>query len=94
MAEEPKPPPRPSYTGGSVKGEYTVQMDELRLAVLGILVSIGLTTGFSIGFGGGWSGAGWGTISGLGMVVLFGVLVRWRRTSNRLAKRMDWLVRR
>jgi uncharacterized membrane protein YedE/YeeE len=62
-------------------------LNELRLAVLGILVGIGLTVGFGV------QGAWWvRTAAGAGAFALSMALLRWRASRHRLMAAMHWLT--
>jgi hypothetical protein len=71
---------------GSVNRTIERGLNELRLAVLGILAGIGISVAF--GVGGDW----WRELAaGVGAVVIAGALIRIKRSRNKLMSLMHWL---
>jgi len=73
----------------TVSATATVErgLNEIRLAVLGIIITIGLTVGLGV------EGAWWVKLAaGAGSFVLSSVLLRWRRTRHRLMSAAHWLT--
>lgn len=88
------------FTLDAEPGEYTIQgadadvtvervLDEVRLALLGILLSIGLAVGF--GVPGPWyAGVAWGVAA----TVIAAAAFRWPRSHRSLARLMHWILDR
>jgi hypothetical protein len=88
------------FTLNAEPGEYVVQgapanlsvervLDEVRLALLGVLLSIGLTVGF--GVPGPWCV---GVASGVMATLVAAVALRSRRVQRWLARLMHWVLGR
>jgi DNA-directed RNA polymerase subunit RPC12/RpoP len=71
----------------TVQGVVERNLNDTRLAVLGILVAIGLGVGFGVAPPV-WAGA----LAGLGSVVVFGWLIHWPASRRRLMDLMHWLT--
>jgi hypothetical protein len=73
----------------SISAEGTVErgLNEIRLAVLGILVGIGLAVGF--GVPGPWQAQ---LVAGLGSFAAACLAIRWSRTRHYLMAFMHWLT--
>jgi hypothetical protein len=68
-------------------------LEALRLTVIGILVTLGVTVGAALGFDiGGWSGVGAGIVAVLSVPFALTVAFRNRRTRQWLAILADWAV--
>jgi hypothetical protein len=74
---------------GSGAESFRRELDEVRLAVLGILVGIGLSVGFGVS-------AAWpiALACGFGSFVGACLLIRWKPSQNRLMRFMFWLTGR
>jgi hypothetical protein len=71
----------------TVEGTVERGLNDVRLAVLGILVGIGLTVGFGV------PGPIWvGVVAGAGSFVAACFLIRYKRSRNRLMSFMHWLT--
>jgi hypothetical protein len=78
---------------GALAADYA--LDALQLTVLGVLLTVGLSTGLALGFGiGEWQGAAIGVIGGLGLPVALITAFRWSPTRTRLAKLADRAIDR
>jgi hypothetical protein len=71
----------------SAEGSVERGLNDTRLAVLGIIVTIGLTVGFAV------ADTWWvGFVAGVGSFVLACALIRWRRSRHLLMSFMHWLT--
>jgi hypothetical protein len=75
-------------TGMEVSAEVKRGLNDIRLAVLGILVTIGLTVGFGISVWCGW----WGVLAGIGSFVIACGLIKWGWSRNKLMEFAHWLT--
>jgi hypothetical protein len=66
-------------------------LDELRLAVLGIVLGLGLTILFGVQQEEGWL---CGAVAGVGSIAALVILFRWRLSRNAIARILDWVVGR
>lgn len=74
--------------GSAGKPEVIYGLTELRLAVLGIVVGIGLTVGFGV------DGTSWvKAAAGAGSFIAACLLIRWRWSRAKLMGFMQWLIR-
>jgi hypothetical protein len=74
----------------AIRAEVERGLNDVRLAVLGILVTIGLTVGLSVGFG--IPSAHWGVVAGIGSLLLAAALIWEPRSRNFLMEMMHRLT--
>jgi hypothetical protein len=78
-------------TSAAIELEHRVELglSELRLAVLGIVVGVGLSAAALGLAAGGWA---WGLVAGTGSVVAVGVVLRTRRLRRPAMRLARWLA--
>jgi hypothetical protein len=72
---------------GGVSSEVERGLNDIRLAVLGILVTIGLTVGFGVASWYSW----WGVLAGTVSFAVGCWLIKWRWSRNKMMTFAHWL---